>query len=1263
MANIVRNKEFSEEAEAAVSVLRALVASKKGPSTVQSILADFRELEGGPLMYKRFGFPSADEFLRCTGEFVLQNRMGETVIYVKPSKESAHILKMVAAQKPSKTKKSGFAVLRQPQKNYTGSNWSPSAYNKMYPIMPYQLKKYPQHRYLPTQQSRYNNTNSPLKQIHQNGPGGMKYGNNRNYGPTQNTYSYNQPKFPSQQQNVALSNKRDNQTEANNNNTTAKNLNKPGQAPFNNLKIRLTQNEQPKQTSDGFSKQSRDAGDITPTKNIFLDSIDRIVSAEVNQKYTSPPVPNLLYPSPVRSVNTRLQVTNISSPTSVPVLEPTFQPKQIGTNNIVPRQEFISIQPVLLMPPSPPPVIQLPTLPGQKTLQDRLKMNQQVDSADLEKVAKVITPQSSPIKVSDSIVKVPSTPPVAAFRNQSVLHEVNLGATPVELLAALAQSNGFLPPVYNYYKLKNKRFQCRVTINKSTYSCYPHDYANEFEAQFAAAQIAIENIKRDEERNSYSVCLDSDYEIALKIFDLLVTCTHGMFSKNIPDVFRTQYKCLLPDHWESIILSHTRMFSREETARSTIIFANVRENAPPEESSIANTSEATRMKANLLALPWKEKYWNIYVTNPVSTVEIWARLVGPEHSDAFDTLVTDIELYMMDEKPKPKNIIVGEYYLVCPDDCWFRVRAEELDSGENICLCFFIDIGDWERVSLDDLYACKAEYLELPAQSICFTLHGLEDFGEHPKSKPHLNNLICGKVCIGEILTTQEDYEKCEESAAGDARIQTILFDTSSEEDINLSFVILKQMCDDMPVPELDRKNINSVIITHVDEVGDEYCQLKDGGMVYIQKLITNLVLSNALEAKHRGLSKTKTATGQQLYLVQNEADKKWYRASFIAETSSSLCKMLFVDTGLKENVAINNIYRLETLSVALNRYPAQAIQMRMFNMEEMNDYLLCRLRALLKPGLTAMVKVAACSSVPLVKIYIHAEPNNILVCINDSIRTELELEMTSELISNPRIVYNETTSSSAGSSSKLNTSFTSDYSIASQEAADISKSFHNLRLTSSPVPSQVTPKLPKFQLPAVGQRFDVNVTIASSPNYFIVQPYMQAIDLQRMMVELQKYCLSEAKRVSEDSIEKGEAYAGLNSDDSLWYRVLIVNILDGPTSIHVYFCDFGQIRIVNSDSLRILPQHLRKLPQQAVKAKLYGVQPLHTDWSTGDAVRFQTLTVEKKFAGQVRSIHVDEINPSDDIVELTLIDVSTDEDTFIHQVLVNEKRAIFIGK
>lgn len=117
---------------------------------------------------------------------------------------------------------------------------------------------------------------------------------------------------------------------------------------------------------------------------------------------------------------------------------------------------------------------------------------------------------------------------------------------------------------------------------------------------------------------------------------------------------------------------------------------------------------------------------------------------------------------------------------------------------------------------------------------------------------------------------------------------------------------------------------------------------------------------SNALDGTHRGLYKVKSAA-QQLYLVQDEKDKRWYRASLEAEESGPLCRMMYVDMGTKKAVNVSNIYRLETLSVALSRYPAQAVRMKMFDIPDVTDYLLSRMRVLLKTGLTAMVSKLIC--------------------------------------------------------------------------------------------------------------------------------------------------------------------------------------------------------------------------------------------------------------------------------------------------------------
>ncbi|EAL41620.1 AGAP011090-PA, partial [Anopheles gambiae str. PEST] len=133
---------LSEEALAAISVVRALVASRKETSNVLSVLRDYRQLEGDPLPYRKFGFSTVEEFLLASGEFLIKASAGEsTRIYIKPNRDSAHIQNMVAAQKTTKSggsgKKSSFVALRQPTGPWSAKGFaSPAtAYSRIYQQM------------------------------------------------------------------------------------------------------------------------------------------------------------------------------------------------------------------------------------------------------------------------------------------------------------------------------------------------------------------------------------------------------------------------------------------------------------------------------------------------------------------------------------------------------------------------------------------------------------------------------------------------------------------------------------------------------------------------------------------------------------------------------------------------------------------------------------------------------------------------------------------------------------------------------------------------------------------------------------------------------------------------------------------------------------------------------------------------------------------------------------------------------------------------
>lgn len=67
------------------------------------------------------------------------------------------------------------------------------------------------------------------------------------------------------------------------------------------------------------------------------------------------------------------------------------------------------------------------------------------------------------------------------------------------------------------------------------------------------------------------------------------------------------------------------------------------------------------------------------------------------------------------------------------------------------------------------------------------------------------------------------------------------------------------------------------------------------------------------------------------------------------------------------------------------------------------------------------------------------------------------------------------------------------------------------------------------------------------------------------------------------------------------------------------------------------------------------GVRPKNKDWNTDDCTRFKNLTVNKRFASEIKCIKRDGKKFE---LELVLIDVSTENDIFINRILIKEGRA-----
>lgn len=1188
---------LTPEAKNVVSVFRALTVSRKHPYKIKDLMKEFKQVEGSTINLKRFGFDNLEDFLAASGEFTVNKVQGEVCVTAKPSKESAHIVKLVKSQKTPR-KKPQNSLMRNPQS--TDHSWNKSSYSST--VFQHLIEK------------------SPKKnKSHGNGPRHTTGDNNNNNYPNK----------------------------SNNQSKDAQNLQKQRSNSSNNLPdLRERLQAKGQLAASTGNKASRAILGQSNKQNRIQPKLVKSLSVEdspkkSNQQTNAKDKEILSWRSnnqPARTNNepTQQNITSLSKRLQR-IKNHTSSQKQgggVGGGSKVSIQNRLKIT--------------------QQT-QQNAEENNTTSSASKDLSSAVSNNKSVIIKQTEK--KLDDKKNVQ--KSPSKEFEFKPTTNPITSLEHYCLVRRFAKPEYHFLKPKFlTRIQCRVLVNGVMYSTYPDDFATEAEAKLACARGAIEQIQIDEARNRYPVCMDSDYELALKIFQELKNHPHGVFCKNMPDVFQNTFQQTLPEHWFSVLQASSQFIIETIAGNNTIVFANAQ---ATESSTTSSISDSEFITFDRIQLPWEQKYWNLYITYCASTVEVWARIVGKDYSDQLDSILTDVDLAMLTDKTRPTSITTGQIYLVSISECWHRVRVENMNKTSGKCLCFFIDFGDEDWLPMEQLYVCEPAFLRLPPQAIAFNLFGLEDFAENPNAKRHLDNMLIGKTLIGEILTKKETYESHNEAdSRGINRIQVVLYDTSSNEDVNLNPLILTKISDDTPPPELKRGGVSDVNITYVNNHGEIFLQVKNVGLSYVQKLIHQLVDSKFKEEQHQ-VTLEDLKKSDSLFLIQDMDDLKWYRGALVSGEvgpHSNEYQIFYVDYGMVKATNISRIFRLESLSAALSNFPKQALRVKLHNLPSINPTIVARLRGLLPSESPAFVKIAVPAVVPHVIVYKRSEINDVLFNVNEVIQIEYELESSNDVYDNQSNGINDIKSQSPSILDKRETQNVSQSNVSSEMSSVI----RNLSI-KSPITVPASPQkgeLPKLAsniwIPEIGEFFEVFVSMASNPSNFVVQPYNEGPKLSELMKELQEYCTNNDEFIPGDMIEVGQAYAALNTD-GIYHRVTVENVFNS-SMIHVCYCDFGDIAVLSNDKLKTLPAKFRTLPKQAVVAKLYGVKPKHRDWTLEDCMRFRKLTVGNRFVSIIKNISIDVLSNSK-IIELQLVDVDTEDDIYIHEVLIEEGRAV----
>ncbi|KAG7301799.1 hypothetical protein JYU34_014828, partial [Plutella xylostella] len=205
---------------------------------------------------------------------------------------------------------------------------------------------------------------------------------------------------------------------------------------------------------------------------------------------------------------------------------------------------------------------------------------------------------------------------------------------------------------------------------------------------------------------------------------------------------------------------------------------------------------------------------------------------------------------------------------------------------------------------------------------------------------------------------------------------------------------------------------------------------------------------------------------------------------------------------------------------------------------------------------------------------------------------------------------------------------------------------------------------LPRLPLAAAaGDALPLCVSEVYSPSHCWVQllgpDHRDALDhLMDQMTEYYSTGEGRERWLARGAVRAGHHCAAVFEAD--WHRALIVKIIDDDF-VKVRHVDYGTVARVAVTSLKPLLREYCSLPAQAWRARLAGLRPAGgaggAGWPVAAAAALLQLVRDRRLVGQVYAVDHEER-----ILELFLVDTSTDEDVCINEELITaglaERRA-----
>ncbi|XP_026132229.1 tudor domain-containing protein 1-like isoform X1 [Carassius auratus] len=542
------------------------------------------------------------------------------------------------------------------------------------------------------------------------------------------------------------------------------------------------------------------------------------------------------------------------------------------------------------------------------------------------------------------------------------------------------------------------------------------------------------------------------------------------------------------------------------------------------------------------------------------------------------------------------------------DRNWYRAEVQSVDVARRVASVFYIDFGNEENVTFDNIRPLFENIDAAPPFALQCCVAGVKPLtgswtGECTIA---VRQLIAGKILTFTVLDIMNDgallavdvplstlgkYMSTFLIEQGYAVKEDVSVKLQTEHDINslmtASFENFKRLSggknenSDARPPEPLTQGVGdtfTAVVTHLQSPSEILCQKLENTSV-IQQLQVNLRehCSNTPASEN-----FRPAPGTVCCSLFSE-DNQWYRAKVLAYSSEDRVCVGYIDFGNSEEVELN---RLRPINKELLSLATQAIP--------------CSLAGIKCPTGTwseeaiLMVKRLVCNRFIRVEILGKKDGRALVSMIDES--------------SDPQTNAAEVL---------VNMGYAAIESMETEKHEPTQASFPEMPSLSPPVVEKMVWTC--AELPFDGQKVELVISSLKSLDEFYCYNYSKADAhiLTELSYELMKHC--ELERGS-FTPTVGEPCCALFTGDAHWYRAMVLEVC-GEGKARVYFVDYGNSCEVEAAHLKAITPNLLKLPFQAIRCWLAGVEPVEGQWTKEAVHKFQGLCAGQPLSGKVLSI------------------------------------------